>query len=186
VPEREKLIFMQSSLNRHTNRLKYYDYSSPGAYFISVCTYKRKPKFGEIINSKMIHNSFGKIAEEEWLKTFTLRPYLIIDEYVIMPNHLHAIIWISEPKEGTARRAPTNEFSKPVAKSLSSVIRSYKAAVTKHYTELYIARSEPVWQRGYYEHVIRKVESLDKIRQYIANNPANWAIDKENPFKRKK
>ena len=124
----------------------------------------------------------GQVVVEEWLKTAKLRPYLTLDESVVMPNHFHGILWVDEtPKEGTARRAPTRErFGKPVTGSLPTIIGAFKATVTRRINALRSSGKGEVWQRGFYEHVIRDDESLHRIRDYIMHNPLNWEFDREN------
>jgi REP element-mobilizing transposase RayT len=172
--------------HRHSIRLKSYDYSRAGAYFITVCTQDHACLFGEIADGEMRLNDAGRIVVEEWIKTAEIRVEIELDEYVAMPNHFHAILWISNggtmDSRGTARRAPTAErFGKPVAGSIPTIIRSFKSAVTKRINDSRNTSGMPVWQRNYYEHIIRNDESLNHIRQYIADNPANWETDNENP-----
>ena len=179
---------------RKTTRLQNYNYKTAGAYFITICTHNHMPIFGMITDNKMELNHIGRIAEEEWIKTFELRPYLKIDQFVVMPNHLHALLWLDNKNAGGARSAPTakcnNEkeqfletvHAKIESGSLSAVIRSYKAAVTKKVNAEAMVKHR-LWQRGFYEHVVRKNESLDKIREYIIHNPINWSKDPENPHK---
>ncbi len=124
----------------------------------------------------------GNIVHDEWKKTFILRPDLIPDEFVIMPNHFHALFFINKSDTtGMARHAPTGQFGNPASDSLSSIVGSFKASVTRQVNLLRARSGETIWQRGFYEHVVRKEESLVKIREYIINNPFNWATDPENP-----
>jgi putative transposase len=154
-----------SSHNRRSIRLSGYDYSQPGEYFITICTYERVPLFGEISAAEMHLNELGQIVDDEWRRTPQLRQEIELGAYVIMPNHLHAIVHILENANscrGTActsifgaRRAPTDErFGKPVAGSLPTIVRSFKSAVTKRINETRDIPYLPVWQRNYYEHVI--------------------------------
>ena len=124
----------------------------------------------------------GEIVAEEWLNTAVIRPYVTLDEFTVMPNHFHGILWVNETsKQGTARRAPTMErFGKPVTKSLPTIIGAFKAAVTRRINALRNSGKGEVWQRGYYEHVIRDDASLNRIREYIMHNPLNWEFDREN------
>jgi REP element-mobilizing transposase RayT len=98
-----------------------------------------------------------------------------LDVFIVMPNHVHGIVIIVNNGRGTARRAPTMEqFGKPVA-------NLFKPAVTKRINEIRATTGTPVWQRNYYEHIIRKEESLNRIREYTLTNPLRWHLDKENP-----
>ena len=149
-------------IKRKEIRLPDYDYTRPGAYFITVCTQNNECLFGEIV-------------KDEWKKTAQIRQFVELDEYIVMPDHIHGIVIIKEP--GTARRAPTGErFGKPVAGSLSTILRGFKSAVTKRINVLRSTPGEAVCQRGYYEHVIRRNEKINLVREYIANNPLRWYL----------
>ncbi len=101
---------MGNAKHRRSIRLPGYDYTSSGAYFITICTHEKQKIFGEIIDEKMILNEIGKIVADEWIKTAIIRPYIELDNFIVMPNHFHGIIWMIYPYgRGTARRAPTVE-----------------------------------------------------------------------------
>jgi len=119
---------------------------------------------------------------EEWLNTAVIRPYVTLNEFTVMPNHFHGILWLLRDEQGTARRAPTMErFGKPVTGSLPTIIGAFKAAVSRRINALRNSGKGEVWQRGYYEHVIRDGASLNRIREDIINNPCSWELDRENP-----
>lgn len=129
----------------------------------------------------MILNPYGRIAEMEWYKTENRRRNIILNEFVVMPNHIHGIIVINDNPtgRGTARPAPTTEqFGKPVSGSIPTIIRSFKSAVTKNINELRNTPGIFVWQRNYYEHIIRDAAELNRIRNYIIENPLKWMDDK--------
>jgi putative transposase len=135
--------------------------------------------FGNIVEQKIQLNDAGKIAAEEWCKTGEMRSNILIDEFIIMPNHLHGIIVIENVLD--AESSGIGEFGKPASNAISSIIRGYKSAVTKKIGILNsssLIASSLVWQRNYYEHVIRHEASYLKIREYIINNPFNWQDDK--------
>jgi putative transposase len=174
--------------HRRSIRLKGYDYSQNGAYFITLCTQDRKPIFGKIVNGEMQLSQFGIIAHDEWLKTSEIRKNIEMDEFIVMPNHFHGIIVIDG--RGVLQYAPTEYApTKNVAPKLQSpsqtigaIIRGYKAAVTKQINTIQINAGvydtpERIWQKNYYEHIIRNEVSLNKIREYILNNPFNWKED---------
>ena len=168
--------------NRRSIRLKKYDYSVSGAYFVTICTKDKKCLFGEVVNGETILSKEGQIVREEWLETANVRPYVSLDQSVVMPNHFHGVLWIERDGGGTARCAPTvQQFGKAVSKSLPAIIRGFKSAVTNRINVLRNAPGAPVWQRNFYEHVIRDDESLNRIREYIINNPQRWNLDRENP-----
>jgi len=171
--------------HRRSIRLKGYDYTQPGAYFVTICTYQREILFGEIVDGKMLLNPCGDIARDEWFKTAQIRENVQLhpDEFMIMPNHLHGIIRIVEPDvRARRRRAPTHEsFGNPVSGSIPTIVRSYKSSVTKRINLLLNSPGAPLWQRNYYEHIVRNQGELNAIRGYIQNNPLKWEIDQDNP-----
>lgn len=122
-------------------------------------------------------NRCGEVVREEWLRTSQLRPAIVMDEFVVMPNHLHGILIITNSR-GTCN---VRQFGKPTSNSIPTIIRLFKSAVTKHLNELRGTVGVPVWQSNYYEHIIRNERSMNHIRQYIANNPLRWTSDRENP-----
>jgi putative transposase len=185
--------------HRRSIRLQGYDYTQPGAYFVTFCTHQRRHIFGEVVDGKMVLNETGKIARDEWFKTAELRPYVKLyeDEFMIMPNHGHGIIWIVDDAVGTGRhpvqgwdeqgarqrRAPTEtteEFGKPVKGSIPTIVRAYKSAVTYTVNRMENQRGAVLWQKNYYEHVIRNDRELKNIGWYILNNPLKWELDRDN------
>lgn len=169
-------------LNRRSIRLTEYDYSQNNAYFVTICAANRSPILGKIINGTMWPSEAGEIVTEEWLKTEKLRTYVILDQFIVMPNHFHGILLIEGQEWGTARRAPTvQEFRRPVAESLPTIIGAFKSAVTRRINARRGTPGAPVWQRNFYEHVIRDEPSLNRIREYIVNNSLTWELDRENP-----
>ena len=173
--------------HRRSIRLKGYDYTQPGAYFITICTYQRASLFGQVVDGEMAVNEWGKIVREEWFRTTRVRPYveLFDDEFVVMPNHIHGIIWIVDDKHVGAQRrcAPTVEITPTnvVPGSLGAIIRAFKSIVTKRINTLRGTPGASVWQRNYYEHIIRTERALNMIRRYIVENPLRWHIDRYNP-----
>jgi REP element-mobilizing transposase RayT len=177
--------------DRQSIRLVGFDYTRRGAYFVTICVFERAHIFGRIREGIMEPNRMGEIVLDEWRKTPIIRPYVDLDEYVLMPNHFHGILWLGDPPmvgtctrlddggtwldgRGTARRAPTVErFGKPVAGSIPTIIRAFKSAATKriHETRPHYGQ---IWQRNYYERIIRSEEELYAVRRYIRDNPAKW------------
>lgn len=239
--------------HRRSIRLKGYDYSQEGIYFITICCDDRKHLFGRIENGKMILNEFGKIAFDEWMKTPLLRPNIELGEFVVMPNHTHGIVIIensnqggsgdpgnpggpiNQGRPGVLQYAPTTipttisttistipitpviptppttptKFSpnfKSPSQTIGAIVRGYKGAVTKQINELRSLLSgecysdttrgecgyknmkgdckspqykiQKVWERNYYEHIVRDQRAFDNISRYIVNNPLNWKGDK--------
>ena len=182
--------------HRRSIRLREYDYAQAGAYFITICTHQREHLFGEIVDGVMQLNEFGVIAQEEWQKTALIRSEIELGEFVIMPNHFHGIIWIVDGR-GTARRAPTTrraptgvlgetsadftptyeQFGKPVVGSIPTIVRAFKSAVSRRINLARCTPGKPVWQRNYWEHIIRDEKDLTNAQAYILNNPARWESD---------
>jgi REP-associated tyrosine transposase len=169
--------------------LKKCDYTHPGAYFVTVVARLRIYLFGEVVNGKMKLNAFGEISREEWLRTESLQDsvHLYPDEMVVMPNHIHGIIWIDEsddnPSGGAASLRPyitQDQYHHSVLpNSLGAIIRSYKSAVTYQINTLRNNRGAPVWQRNYYECIVCDQSELENISPYITSNPATWQDDPE-------
>lgn len=167
---------------RRSIRLRGYDYSRAGMYFVTLCTHDRTPLFGEVINGEMNLSEAGVIAADEILATAKMRHNVLFDEYIVMPNHMHGIIVVgarcTRPRctrpdcdaghePGRVQRAPT----------IGDVVRGYKSAVTKRINQLRNSPSSPVWQRNYYEHIIRDDSTYLKIAEYIQSNPRRWRED---------
>jgi len=166
--------------HRQSIRLPTWDYSSSGAYFVTVCSYRKECIFGEVKNGKMEPTWVGHIVAEEWMRTGCLREYVDIDEYVVMPNHFHGIVWIGE-RRGMARHAPTyGQFARPTPRSLPTIVGAFKSAVTKRVGAI-DPLFGPIWQRNYYERIIRDDAELHRVREYIVNNPRGWELDQEYP-----
>ena len=190
--------------HRQSLRLAGYDYAKEGSYFITLCCAKRSPLFGEITQEgQMVLNTFGQIAHDEWVNTLNIRNNIELDAFVIMPNHIHAIIHIrrrgesnspygrdesNSPNGSGESNSPLTEkgecnspqrsprrFVSP-SHTVGAIVRGYKSAVTKQLNQLHIGCE--VWQRNYFEHIIRNDMAYQRISAYIKNNPAKWAQDK--------
>jgi putative transposase len=165
---------------RRSLRLKEYDYSSPGAYFVTICSYNWKSFFGTVRDEGLILSAVGRKAKTFFRAISEHFENITLDEHVVMPNHLHGIILIQNVGvQNFEPLQPHNAFQHMIPKSLGSIIRAYKSTVTR------LCRSNDhmyfKWQRNYYEHIIRDEDDLNKIREYIQNNPLNWDLDIENP-----
>ncbi|HLP87893.1 MAG TPA: transposase [Nostocaceae cyanobacterium] len=167
--------------HRHTIRLKNYHYTQPGAYFITICTKAKQCLFGNVINGKMQLNYLGQIAFNCWQEIPKHYSNTELDVFVIMPNHLHSILLITEIV-GTwqCHVQPPRQFSKPVSGSISTIIGNYKSAVSKQINLILKTKGQSIWQTNYYEHIVRNEESFNSIREYILNNPQTWEEDPEN------
>ncbi len=185
--------------NRKRNRLHNYDYSQIGYYFVTICTQNRQCLFGKIVEDDMILNEAGKIIDHWWNEIKNKFPNSELDEYVIMPNHLHGIVAIVGPPSNIHRRGrptclPTTTLNKstkqgePPGSPLQEMIQWFKTMATNEYIQKVRFGALPpfekrIWQRSFYDHIIRNEKSLDTIRVYIQSNPLNWKWDENNPNK---
>ncbi len=151
-------------------RLKGYNYSRSGAYFITICTQNGECFFGNIDNDKMVLNECGKIVEQQWCWLFDQYDYLKMGEYCIMPNHFHGIIWICPVIVGNGRDRSLHKI-----KPISELIGAFKTTSSK-LIHLNVTQSFK-WQKSFYDVIIRDDESYNRIVEYIKNNPRNWEQD---------
>ncbi len=162
--------------HRLSNRLKNFDYSSNRKYFITICVKNRQCCFGDVVDFEMKLNQWGMIVKKQWLWISQQYPYVLSDEYIIMPNHFHGIIGINNGYHvGTGRDLSLHTLK---IKSLPEIIGAFKTTSSKiiHQHGFYDFQ----WQRSYYDHIIRTDRALNKIRLYIQNNPAKWTEDRNN------
>ena len=162
-------------VRRRRLRLEAYDYRNNGAYFITVVTEARAPLFGSVIESEVRLTDLGQIVEEEWTRSSALRPEVALDYFVVMPNHVHGIVSL-DAGERQARTAVTLP-----ARSLGAFVAGFKSATTRRVNSCRNTPGESVWQRNYFERIIRDDHELEMIRTYIENNPRAWLDDAENP-----
>ena len=185
--------------HRKSIRLRGYDYASPGAYFVTIVTQDRACLFGEISRGRMHLNAAGMAAQTVWAAIPVHFPRVRLDAFVVMPNHVHGIILIAGTDAATddadesvpddadelvrathasPRRSPPQSPPHhphgPPRRSIGAIIGSYKSAVSRHINQLRRPRSGLVWQRNYYERIIRDYPSLQRVRKYIYANPRNW------------
>ncbi|BAZ44499.1 hypothetical protein NIES4102_15090 [Chondrocystis sp. NIES-4102] len=160
-----------------------WDYTSEGYYFITICTLNRQCFFGNVNNGIMQLSDIGLIIAQEWQKTPQIRPNVQLDEWVVMPNHLHGIIIIKNPVKTFRRNVSTDNGNKSRLKSdsLGSIIGQFKSVCTKQIWKM--GFNDFRWQPRFHDHIIRDEKSLSRIRQYIVNNPAKWELDRNNPQK---
>jgi len=161
--------------NRRSIRLKGYDYSRSGAYFVTICAQNRVCLFGEIVNGEMTLNDAGLMVKTVWFNLPNHYPNVGLDQYVIMPNHFHGIIELSNNVGAGLKPAPTKRHGLP------EIVRGFKTFSSRRINKIHHTPGVKLWQRNYYEHIIRNENELNRIREYIINNPAQWALDRENP-----
>ncbi|MDP5018807.1 transposase [Anabaena sp. UHCC 0187] len=186
--------------HRQSIRLRGYDYSEPGAYFITICTQNRECNLGEIINGEMKLTVRGFIIDEFWLKIPEHFPNVELDEFVVMPNHVHGIIVINDNFNEGRKHQQNHEEAReteadrdteaggetpPLRKktTLGQIIAYYKYQTTKIINQIDDTPGMRIWQRNYYDRIIRNQKILDIARQYIFQNPLRWNKDPNNPYK---
>lgn len=168
-------------------RLKGYDYSQPGGYFITICTHKKECLFGDVKEEKVVLSSTGQVASEFWLAIPRHFKNVELDEFVVMPNHVHGIIVLIDQCGGVKFNAPTKDrdyYSRisPKQGAIPLIVRTYKSAVSTWCKQNRHENFE--WQRNYYDHIVRDEKDLAQVREYIANNPMKWDLDAENQHSR--
>lgn len=169
--------------HRRSIRLKGYDYTQPGAYYVTICTAARQCLFGQVVKGEMQLNLLGCIAKFFWLQIPAHFPHIQLDTYVIMPDHLHGILVIVDDTiVGTrhCRVSTKEQFCQPIRGSIPTAIRSFKGAVTKQIHGFFETTEVPIWQSSFYESIIRAQADLNSCRQYIIENPQRW---EHNPRK---
>ena len=187
---------MPNNLHHHRRRslrLPGYDYTKPGGYFVTVRVRGGAKLLGHVVAGEMHPNRYGRILQDCWARIPVRFPHAIGDAFVVMPNHVHGVVILAErtPGRGTASRAPTGnhdaasellpaceQFGRPVPGSLPTTIRSFKSAVTRRINILRDTPGGRVWQRGFYEHMVRDEADLAGIREYVLTNPARWREDR--------
>jgi REP element-mobilizing transposase RayT len=183
--------------HRRSIRLKEYDYGTAGAYFVTICTQHRECLFGEIVAGVMRLNDAGNMIQGVLSKLPVVYIGIEIDEFIVMPNHIHIIIFLNTNVGAGPRACPDNEGStirllkgqpRGVAPTMSlpDVVHRFKSLTTSRYSygvkqKAWLPFPGKLWQRNYYEHIIRNEYDLNEIREYILNNPLKWELDKENP-----
>ena len=163
--------------NRHSIRLKEYDYSKAGTYYVTICTQNRECLFGAIVNGEMQLNDMGRVVSDEWIKSTGTRHEIELDEWVVMPNHFHGIVMFTE-SVGAIHESPLQMTQKQRRNmGLSKLIGRFKMVSSKKINEMRQTSGVKLWQRNYWEHIIRNNDELINIREYIRNNPENWKPD---------
>jgi putative transposase len=216
---------MTDNKNRKSIRIKGYDYSQNGAYFVTICTHNKQCLFGQVESGKMVLNKLGLLVEGVWRDISKHYESVLIDEFVVMPNHVHGVICLQDgwaqlgvinhaptqvahdanvgARLGVINHAPTQndanvgaqfiapeinpaaQFIAPTTNltspTLGEVVRAFKARASQASKTIRAVDSKILWQRNYYEHIVRGEPDLHAIREYINNNPKQWHLDRENP-----
>ena len=181
-------VHMAPDYGRHHRRkairLRGYDYSQPGFYFVTICAYQREMLFGDVVNGKMVCNSIGEVIQREIKEMSCHYGHVSVNSWCIMPNHVHLLLHIGQsvgaPLVAPPQKAETPEnqdstSSAPSYPTLGNIVRGFKSAVSRN-------SGIRVWQRGYHDHIVRNPNEFVTIREYIQSNPANWEQDRHNPL----
>lgn len=182
-------------LVRKSIRLRDYDYAQVGAYFVTIVTQGRACLLGDVVNGEMHLSDAGRMIERWWLELNRKFPAVDTDIFVIMPNHFHGIVVISDTIVGAdlcvgllSAKTHADQEGAHIGAPLPKIVQWFKTMTTNGYiagvkTQGWSPFSGRLWQRGYYEHVVRGENELNRIREYIANNPLQWELDQENPWR---
>ncbi|MEN8241890.1 MAG: transposase [Chloroflexota bacterium] len=165
---------------RKTTRLRGFDYSQAGYYFITICTHKRFCCLGDVADGEMEVSEAGEIVQEVWGKLPQHYFYMCLDEFIIMPNHVHGIIQLTEKNSIPGRGGFRNPPLQP-RHGLPEIVRGFKTWSARRINQLCGTLGEKFWQRSFYDHIIRDEDDLDNTRRYIRDNPLKWEYDQENP-----
>jgi REP element-mobilizing transposase RayT len=177
--------------HRRSIRLAGYDHAAPGAYFVTLVTRGRECLFGEVSPDGLVRlNDDGLMIEAEWIKLPKHFPQARLEDYVVMPNHLHGIVVAGRGEASASSQLPSNERGADASPlqphgthrgSLGAIVQNHKSVSSRRLNARRGTPGLPAWQRNYYEHVVRNRADLDRIRRYIRDNPARWAADSLNP-----
>ncbi len=198
--------------HRQSTRLQNYDYSTTGTYFITICAFERQCLFGAVVEAEMRLNIIGEVVSRCWHDIQRHFPHVALDEFVVMPNHLHGLIHIIDCEDkssfhtslpvGTKQASPSltrssgkttkgkadEPFSLPLqdkhgtaAGSLGAIVQNFKSISSRKINKINDQCGVKIWQRNYYDRIIRNETELETCRDYIANNPLKWALDDNNP-----
>ena len=180
-----------SQPSRRSPRKPGYDYAAPGVYFVTLCTSQRKRIFGEIQDDRVNLSPLGQVADHYWRQLPSYFDHLALDEWIVMPNHVHAVVWLlhrncttgAELTTASRDRQNQDDFrsSTYVAPgSLSAIIGTFKSLVTRRANRMRYTLGITLWQGRYYDNIVRSEEALHRIRRYIVENPERWTLDTIN------
>jgi len=163
---------MTIDFHRRSIRWANYDYTRPGAYYLTFRLMGRNPLFGDVADGVVVLSDFGRIAESEWRLSSNVRSEIQLDDFVVMPDHVHALVWL---RNNSVNRLSSQESRQLQPGSVGALVAGYKSSVTRQINEIRNMPGSPVWQRGFHDRVVRDEQELQRIRAYIAANPLNWS-----------
>ena len=171
---------------RRSIRIPGYDYSQPGAYFVTICVRGRERLLGDVGDRQVVLNDVGRIVQESWDRISQHFPHVVTDAFVVMPNHVHGVVTITDHVVGATHASPLqpgeNDYPRgPKRGSLGAIVGSFKSAAARRINQSRGTIGVPFWQRGYYDRIIRNQAEMDRIRKYIDENPIKWDLDPYHP-----
>lgn len=171
--------------HRRSLRIKGQDYTAPGAYFITITSHQNHEIFGDFTEEKMAYSSIGEIAKAELVRLEQRFSNIQLDTFVIMPNHIHFILILSENgfTLRPTKEIPIEKFGKPVPGSIPTIVRSLKSAITNLARKKRLISKDPIFHKNYFEHIIRNDQDWQNCRDYIRINPDRWLDEHSNPLR---
>jgi REP element-mobilizing transposase RayT len=182
---------MPSLPERRSVRLRGFDYRADAAYFVTIVTFGRTSLLGAVVDGSIRLSAVGELVEAGWGAVAQSSPHVRLDSFVVMPNHIHGVLVVEDnPRAKHSRVANASPLHRPPPKgtpggSISAIVQNFKATTTRRVHSLPTTKGLRLWQRGFYDHVIRDETDLARIRVYIEDNPLRWAQDEENPVRSK-
>ena len=183
--------------HRRSIRLRNHDYSWPGAYYVTICAFDKACVFGHVVGHQMHEHECGHVVREQWFESAWKRKEIELDAFMVMPNHMHGLLWILGPRgehvlmksgfvlplERMPKAPPRSQAVSPAMRprSLASWAAGFKSAVTSRVRKVWNRPEAAVWQEDYFERIVRDEEELNRIREYILTNPLRWGSDRYNP-----
>lgn len=162
----------------NTMRHTAHDYTAPGAYFVTICVHDRQLLFGQIVNGVVQLSPLGAVAQRCLTDVFGHHAHVRLDVFVVMPNHVHILLWIVQPGVQQPAPGPQRAFAVPIAGSLSTLVGTYKAEVSRQAKRAGLAPAGPLWQRNFWDRIVRDDHELHNVRNYIQTNPQRWGLDR--------
>jgi putative transposase len=163
---------------RHPTRLKEFDYTTNNGYVVTICAHNRQSLFGSVRDGNVCLSPLGSIVEAEWWRTAEIRTDVVLDAFMVMPNHLHGIIILNLRQAPPPVRLAADGLPPAPVRGLGAIVRGFKSAVTAQARRCHPPMDEPIWQRNFHDHIIRNDAELERYREYIRNNAKQWELDR--------
>lgn len=180
IRRRHSCPYGMHTMKHRPNTMRHvaHDYTAPGAYFVTICVHDRQMLFGQIVDGVMQLNPLGGLAQRCLVEVMRHNPNVRLDVFVVMPNHVHILLWIVDQTGEPPAAGPQRQFAQPIAGSLSTLIGTYKAEVSRQARRAGLAPAGPLWQRNFWDRIVRDDRELHNVRNYIQTNPQRWDVDR--------